>query len=165
MDWHSGQTKKIPKIPTNLFTYSRKYLQNSPFASDTLYRGLSQLTEQQLKKFKTKGATFTKTNPSWTLDVETARAFAFGLYDTGVVFSVPVSKVKHYLLIDALVELLLPEQIASNPNEISRRVFKSFISESEVLVFDTLILPPANIVKAEPYNYEDIFDEDSDDEL
>ena len=138
MDFYASQNIKflIPNdIPQYIYDNSRKFIKEY-FKSNTLYRGESRDYEI------TNPITFSPNNNqgiSWTIDKYTAMGFIEPdtvLYD--YLYELNLNKIKYPVSIDYIMNNITDEQIQMITNPITKTQMKNYVSESEVLVFDTI---------------------------
>lgn len=149
MDYYAAQVVdfiSINDIPEHIFKDSRSFIDEFYFQSKELYRGESRNNEivKPIRFSPENGAGI-----AWTLDSETALAFTKKDNDNqySYLYTLNMDKIKYPVSMDYVMSNITDEQIKMITNPITKSVFeKGYVSESEVLVFDTFY---SNILKVE----------------
>lgn len=133
----------MPKLSKKLIEASKKFVKEN--SDGYLYRGIS-LSEEEYEQLKKEKALKTKYVPaSWTMDKETARAFAYPYEGVGILMRCPIIEFKKFFAMDLVMYNVDQKKMKEIlPKEITEY---SYISESEIVSFDRdIIVPIKNIV-------------------
>ena len=144
MDFYAEQNSGMydfTTIPTNI-VLSTKNLINS-YGYDSIYRGfgVDELSDEII--FNP-----IETGISWTFDKETARTFSKKYENMGFipfVAKINYSKLKYIVSMDVIMDNITQRQLGLLSSKKTLKYMENYISESEVLVFDTIKVNKENI--------------------
>jgi hypothetical protein len=149
MNFYSSQIIdfiKISDIPNHLFINSKKFIKNY-FKTDILYRGESRNYEI-VKPIK-----FSPENHagiSWCTDKDTAIAFIEmenkDYYN--YLYEININNFKYPISMDYIMNNITEKQIKLITNPITKIQIENYVSECEVLIFDTFT---SNDIKIKQY--------------
>jgi hypothetical protein len=148
MDFYASQVTSFLKpqdIPPFIFNESKKFIKNY-FKTNKIYRGESRYYEI------TKPIKFSPDNDagiSWTIDKETALAFIESDNKTfyNYLYVANINNFKYVVSMDYIMDNITENQINLLTNPITKTQMKNYVSESEVLVFDTFTSDNIKITK------------------
>ncbi len=138
MNFYSVQNNTIydfTKIPKNIIIASKKLLKS--YGNDVIYRGFG--IEDKLPNELI--FSLNKKSISWTFDEETARVFSEKYENMGInpfIAELNYNKLKYIISMDVIMENITSRQVKMLTNTKTLRDIENYVSESEILVFDTV---------------------------
>lgn len=141
----SSTSKSVPEITKDMVKESKKLLEEN--CDGFLYRGI-QMELHEYEQALNKGYVDNKYWPSsWTWDEETARAFAYPYGGVGLIMKKPLKSFKKYFCMDVVMENVTEEDRKRLMDEKDDFEFGTYVSESEVVVFDKTVDVPMKDVR------------------
>lgn len=142
---NTSKVNDQPKITKEMVSESKELLKEN--SDGFLYRGIQMELDEYEKTLK-KGSIDNKYWPSsWTWDKETARAFAYPYGGVGLILKKPLKDFKKYFCMDVVMENVTEEDRKRLMSEKDDFEFGTYVSESEVVVFDRSIDVPMKDVQ------------------
>lgn len=142
MDYYTVQNKGLydfKKIPQNIITASKKLIDN--YSDGFIYRGFGIEKNEIIKD-----TIFQPANGiSWSFDALTAAEFS-KKYEKSLIAQIDYKKLKYVVSMDVIMDNITQKQVEMLDNERTKKEINlGYVSESEVLVFNTFIVPKENI--------------------
>lgn len=148
MNFYSAQNNDLydyTKIPLDIIKATKKLIRSYNINDNLIYRGFG--IEGELKN----EIIFQPINNigiSWTFDEDTARAFSEKYENMGMnpyIAKVNYNKLKYIISMDIIMDNITQRQVKMLTNETTIKDMEDYLSESEILVFDTIKLNKSNI--------------------
>lgn len=140
MNFYAEQTDEFydfTKIPKNIISASKKLLNG--YNDNVIYRGFGVDGELPNKIIFQPP----KNGISWTFDEDTARSFSEKYENMGLnpfIAIVDFRKLKYVVSMDVVMDNITQDQVRMLSNKTTLRYMEDYVSESEILVFDTVIV-------------------------
>lgn len=142
---NASKVKNQPKITNEMMIESKKLLEEN--SDGFLYRGIQMEVNEYEETVKI-GFVKNKYWPSsWTWDEETARAFAYPYGGVGLILKKSLKDFKKYFCMDVVMENVTEEDRKRLMSEKDDFEFGTYVSESEVVVFDRQLDVPMKDVR------------------
>jgi len=138
----NNNTYDFAKIPKNIIDASKKLI--SSYGNTVIYRGFG--INGELKNeilFEP-----IKDGISWTFDEDIARAFAEKHENEGMkpfIAEAEYNKLKYIISMDVIMDNITQDQVRLISNKFTLNDMEHYASESEILVFDTIMVKRENM--------------------
>jgi hypothetical protein len=153
--YQNGTHITKPEIPESVYKESQKWIEEYTWGDEYIYHGCT-ISTDDVEKVLREGMKLDSTSTddiAWTTDRETALSFGkvvnsrgdVKLNATGLVLRTKWKDLKDFIAIDVIADSMTQADINAIENELTRIHANSYISESEIVVFDDLNIAPEDI--------------------